>query len=73
MWKRLLVLGLALLVPVAIVAVSSPRPSIADSPAVLAMDPALSANVRQMLDEGRRVFRHQTFGDEAYWGQTPPR
>jgi hypothetical protein len=68
MWKRLLVLGLAVLVPVVIVAVSSPRLSIADSPAVLAMHPALGANARQMLDEGRRVFRYETFGDEAYLG-----
>jgi len=70
MWKRSLVLGLAVVVPVVVVAVSSPHLSIADSPAVLAMDPALSANARQMLDEGRRVFRYETFGDEAYWGQT---
>src|SRR5690349_7907661 len=40
MWKRLLGLGLAVLVPVAIVAISSPRLSIADSPAVLTTDPA---------------------------------
>jgi len=39
MWKRSLVLGLAVVVPVVVVAVSSPRLSIADSPAVLAMDP----------------------------------
>lgn len=23
-----------------------------------------------MLDEGRRVLRYETFGDEAYWGDT---
>ena len=23
-----------------------------------------------MLDEGRRVFRFETFGDEAFWGDT---
>ena len=23
-----------------------------------------------MLDEGRRIFRYDTFGDEAYWGDT---
>jgi hypothetical protein len=27
-------------------------------------------NARQLLDEGRRVFRYETFGDEAYWGET---
>jgi len=25
---------------------------------------------RAMFSEGRRVFRHQTFGDEAFWGDT---
>jgi len=23
-----------------------------------------------MVDEGRRIFRHDTFGDEAFWGGT---
>lgn len=34
------------------------------------MDTAVSDNARQMLEEGRRVFRYETFGDEAYWGET---
>ena len=24
----------------------------------------------QVIDEGRRVFRFETFGDEAFWGDT---
>jgi hypothetical protein len=35
-----------------------------------AMDPAIAEQARVMLDEGRRVFRFETFGDEAYWGET---
>jgi len=35
-----------------------------------AMDPAVAENARLMLDEGRRVFRYETFGDEAFWGDT---
>jgi len=27
-------------------------------------------NARVMLNEGRRVFRFETFGDEAFWGDT---
>jgi hypothetical protein len=27
-------------------------------------------NARLLLDEGRRVFRYETFGDEAFWGDT---
>ena len=42
----------------------------AQSPPAPAMDAAVARNSRQMLDEGRRVFRYETFGDEAYWGDT---
>ncbi len=70
MLKRLLIFGLSVLTLAAIVAVWFPRPSIADSPLAPAMDMAVSANARQMLDEGRRVFRYETFGDETYWGDT---
>ncbi len=46
------------------------RPSSAQSPTVPPRDRALTENARQLLDEGRRVFRYETFGDEAYWGET---
>jgi hypothetical protein len=32
-------------------------------------DPAVAAAIR-MLAEGRRTFRHDTFGSEAFWGET---
>jgi len=35
-----------------------------------ARDSMVADNARRMLDEGRRVFRFETFGDEAYWGDT---
>src|SRR5262245_65382978 len=35
-----------------------------------ARDSVVADNARRMLDEGRRVFRYETFGDEAYWGDT---
>src|SRR3982750_4179293 len=31
---------------------------------------AVTDNAARLLDEGRRVFRYETFGDEAYWGDT---
>jgi hypothetical protein len=34
------------------------------------MDAAVTETARQMLAEGRRVLRYETFGDEAYWGET---
>lgn len=33
-------------------------------------DDAISANVERMMEEGRRVFRFDTFGDEVFWGDT---
>jgi hypothetical protein len=32
-----------------------------------AMDPTMAAATR-MVDEGRQTFRHDTFGDEQFWG-----
>jgi len=31
-------------------------------------DRLISAHAEQMLDEGRRIFRFDTFGSEAFWG-----
>jgi len=42
----------------------------AQGPSPAPLDPAVADNARQMLEEGRRVFRYETFGDEAYWGDT---
>src|SRR5579864_5734288 len=33
-------------------------------------DDVISANARRMLQEGRKIFRYDTFGDEAFWGDT---
>jgi hypothetical protein len=30
--------------------------------------PDIEANADRMIDEGRKVFRHDTFGSEAFWG-----
>jgi hypothetical protein len=69
-WKRSVVVGLVLPALVAVSTIWLPRPSNAQSQPAVAMDPAVTANARQMLNEGRRVFRYETFGDEAYWGET---
>ena len=31
-------------------------------------DNEINTNVEQMMEEGRQIFRNDTFGDEAYWG-----
>ena len=33
-----------------------------------AFDAAITQNAQQMIEEGRRIFRFDTFGDEAFWG-----
>jgi cytochrome c peroxidase len=33
-------------------------------------DRLISKNAQQMIEEGRRTFRFDTFGDEAFWGDT---
>src|SRR6185503_9809948 len=30
----------------------------------------INTNAQQMVDEGRQIFRFDTFGDEAFWGDT---
>jgi hypothetical protein len=67
-WRRSLTVGFSVVMLAAVSAFWFPRHSIAQAPP--AMDTAVSENARQMLDEGRRVFRYETFGDEVYWGDT---
>jgi hypothetical protein len=31
-------------------------------------DKTINAHVEQMMEEGRNIFRNDTFGDEAFWG-----
>ena len=33
-------------------------------------DAAIDRHAERMLEEGRRIFRYDTFGDEAFWGDT---
>jgi hypothetical protein len=41
----------------------------ADSSTPVAADP-VKADASRMIDEGRKTFRFDTFGDEAFWGGT---
>src|SRR5579864_7480374 len=34
------------------------------------LDAAIRENSRQMAEEGKQTFRFDTFGDEAFWGDT---
>ena len=33
-------------------------------------DRLISAYAAQMIEDGRRIFRYDTFGSEAFWGDT---
>jgi hypothetical protein len=34
------------------------------------IDAGIDKHARQMLETGRRIFRFDTFGSEAFWGET---
>jgi hypothetical protein len=38
------------------------------APAASANDQLTNTNMQAMVDQGRRIFRYDTFGDEAFWG-----
>jgi hypothetical protein len=40
------------------------------TPEYVGYDDAISHNAQQMLAEGRQIFRFDTFGSEAFWGDT---
>jgi hypothetical protein len=46
------------------------RPATAQRTTLGEFDRAIAQNAQQMLAEGRRIFRYDTFGDEAWWGDT---
>ena len=46
------------------------RAGFAQQPAEPSFEAQSQANAERLLTEGRQIFRYQTFGDEAFWGQT---
>jgi hypothetical protein len=42
----------------------------AQAPAEPSFEALTDANAQSMFAEGRKIFRYETFGDEAFWGQT---
>jgi hypothetical protein len=41
-----------------------------DAKSITAIDTQIHDNAQRSLAEGRRIFRFDTFGDEAFWGDT---
>jgi len=68
--RLLLIIG-ATLVALALLLTTKMGRSAQDySSAVSPADRAMEANDDRMIAEGRRTFRFDTFGDEAFWGDT---
>ena len=68
---RIVIVGAGvLLVLVAIVVLRQASPSAQSQPAAVAgsIDAVIAQNAQRMVEEGRHVFRYDTFGDEAFWG-----
>ena len=62
--------GAVLFVSVATVALRESLPSAQGQPPVASgsFDATINQNAQRMLDEGRRIFRFDTFGSEDFWG-----
>jgi mono/diheme cytochrome c family protein len=68
--RVLIVAGAILFVTAVTVTLWQASPS-AQAPAAAAsgsFDSIITQNAQRMIEEGRRIFRFDTFGDEAFWG-----
>lgn len=76
MKPRHILLCLAIVLGLGIVFMRAPwpRPLIpgvsAQAPPQTEFDRGIAQSAQQMMDEGRRIFRFDTFGDEAFWSDT---
>ena len=66
--KFLLVGGAVAFVIVGTVALRQAAPAAQAQPAATGFDTAIDQNAQRMLEEGRRIFRFDTFGSEEFWG-----
>lgn len=46
------------------------RTAVAQQPSLTEFDNLIAQNAQKMIEEGRRIFRFDTFGDEAFWGDS---
>lgn len=67
--KRVTSLSVTLVAAIAMLAMFADRTHAQKERALANVDP-ISANAQQMIDQGRQIFRFDTFGDEAFWGDT---
>lgn len=73
---RLALLGLLAALGFGLAPLSGPRTSVnvtpagAQAPGQSEFDRGVTQNAQQLLQEGRRIFRYDTFGDEVFWSDT---
>jgi hypothetical protein len=67
--RRVISLSVTLVAAIVMLAMFADRTHAQKERALANADP-ISANAQQMIDQGRQIFRFDTFGDEAFWGDT---
>src|SRR5262249_57550603 len=69
-WQRLSVTGVLVVLAGVLANQATSRSSDddGDREPVASFDRRIDSNSRQMVREGRKIFRFDTFGDEAFWG-----
>jgi mono/diheme cytochrome c family protein len=62
--------GAILLLAIAAASVRQPEVSaqVSQRAAAAPFDSEISKHAQRLIEEGRRIFRYDTFGDEAFWG-----
>ena len=68
-WAAIL-LPLLFFIAVAVMVSRGPGSPPRGTPSETQIDKAIDQNARQMVAKGRQIFRFDTFGDEAFWGNT---
>jgi hypothetical protein len=63
----LIVIGLALTTLVHSQFLKAPKPKARSNAPLVTKDPIIK-NAAEMIEDGRKIFREDTYGDEAFWG-----
>jgi cytochrome c5 len=67
--RALLLLEIPAAAALLLLALSMPAPAIDQGRKAAPPDP-IAAHAAQMIEEGRRTFRYDTFGDQVFWSRT---
>jgi hypothetical protein len=70
MMKPLPILVLLTLAGAILIAQQQPAKTASTKPGTTSFDAQVEQSRTQMFEQGKQIFRSDTFGDEAYWGDT---